>query len=169
MRTRIKNDRRGITLLFVISMIVLFLLMGTSFVILSNDYFRSARKRGRAKIHVIDKQALAERAFYDLVRGPSLLNTKSPLRGQDILSDQYGYGFKAYVDDLAVLQDGAILRLRLKGIKNRLWDADDDDKTSVWDLRYPETLVPEGSLDQEGVPVQHFYTGKYIIMLPSWV
>ena len=39
------TSRRGVTLLFVISMIVLFLLMGTTFVVVSNDYLRASRRR----------------------------------------------------------------------------------------------------------------------------
>ena len=37
MRNRKIHQRRGITLLFVVSMIVLFLLMGTTFVVVSNN------------------------------------------------------------------------------------------------------------------------------------
>ncbi len=100
------QSRRGITLLFVVSMIVLFLLMGTTFVIVSNDYLRASPKRARVYIHKIDGAAFLDRAFYDLVRGPELTNTTSPLRGQDLLSDQYGYGFRAYVTD-STLTGGA--------------------------------------------------------------
>ena len=98
---KIKNpkNRQGITLLFVVSMIVLFLLMGTTFVVISNDYFKAARKRGQAKLHTVDHEATLRRAFYDVVRGPSLVNQSSPLRAHDLLSDQYGYGFKAFITD----------------------------------------------------------------------
>ena len=99
MKIRNPKNRQGITLLFVVSMIVLFLLMGTTFVVISNDYFKAARKRGQAKLHVVDHEATIRRAFYDVVRGPSLLNQSSPLRAHDLLSDQYGYGFKAFVTD----------------------------------------------------------------------
>ncbi len=91
-------NRRGITLLFVISMIVLFLLMGTTFVIVSNNYLRDARRRGRMNIQRDSGTVLLDRAIFDLIRGPSLTNTTSSLRGHDFLSDQYGYGIKAYVD-----------------------------------------------------------------------
>ncbi|MDB2318746.1 hypothetical protein N9V88_04085 [bacterium] len=74
MKIRNPKNRQGITLLFVVSMIVLFLLMGTTFVVISNDYFKAARKRGQAKLHTVDHEAVIRRAFYDVVRGPSLLN-----------------------------------------------------------------------------------------------
>ncbi len=101
MRNRKIHQRRGITLLFVVSMIVLFLLMGTTFVVVSNNYLRASRKRARIDIHTIDSSANLDHAFYDVVRGPSLENQTSPLRGHDLLSDMYGYGFKAFVNDAA--------------------------------------------------------------------
>ena len=65
-------NREGITLLFVISMVVLFLLMGTTFMLVSNDYFKNARARADAVSYQVDATALLDRCFYDLVRGPSL-------------------------------------------------------------------------------------------------
>lgn len=92
-----RHSRQGVTLLFVVSMIVLFLLMGTAFLILANDYYRASRPRSTRHIFEADNQALVQMAFYELIRGPELSNPASPLRGQDILSDMYGYGFKARV------------------------------------------------------------------------
>lgn len=100
MRIRNKN-RRGITLLFVISMIVLFLLMGTTFLIVSNDYFRAAKKRALTKINSKDTNALVHRSFYKIVRGSDLTDVDSPMRGIDLMSDQYGYGFKVSVQTAA--------------------------------------------------------------------
>ncbi len=99
MRNRKYQNRRGITLLFVVSMIVLFLLMGTTFVVVSNDYLRASKKRAIHNVHLGATPSFVEQAFFELVRGPELTNTTSPLRGQDLLSDQYGYGFSAYVSE----------------------------------------------------------------------
>ena len=97
MQNKLAKQRRGITLLFVVSMIVLFLLMGTTFVIVSNDYLRASKKRALRDIFSIDRTALVERAMLDVIRGPALDNTTSPLRGHDLLSDMYGYGLKGAV------------------------------------------------------------------------
>ena len=86
---QIKN-RRGITLLFVISMIVLFLLMGTAFVLVSNDFVKASRLRNRVRVKINDSRQLIERAMLDLVRGVNLDNVDSPLKGQSILGDMYG-------------------------------------------------------------------------------
>lgn len=91
LRQKHKN-RDGITLLFVISMVVLFLLMGTTFMVISNDYYKSARRRARLATNLVDSESLLDECFYNLVRGPSLFDTASPLRGHSILADQYGYG-----------------------------------------------------------------------------
>lgn len=91
----IHRQRDGITLLFVISMVVLFLLMGTTFVVVSNDYYKSAVRRSRLSTNVVNNEALLDRAFYQLMREVPLADSSSPLRGHSILADQYGYGFKS--------------------------------------------------------------------------
>ena len=107
------DQRSGITLLFVISMIVLFLLMGTAFVIVANNYNRTARKRGARDIHKADQKAILETAFYDLFRGTDLSVANSPLRGHSILGDMYGYGFTATLNSASVDSSEHFLRVQL--------------------------------------------------------
>ena len=97
----IHRQRDGITLLFVISMVVLFLLMGTTFVVVSNDYFKSAVRRSRLSTNVVNNEALLDRAFYQLMREVPLRDSSSPLRGHSILADQYGYGYKSVTDNIS--------------------------------------------------------------------
>ena len=98
------TSRRGVTLLFVISMIVLFLLMGTTFVVVSNDYLRASRRRnvsGGVNSGAVTREQghqLVVQSFLDAVRGPSLDNTQNPLRGHDLLGDMYGYGIRVVID-----------------------------------------------------------------------
>ena len=93
--------RRGVTLLFVISIIVLFLLMGTTFVVVSNDYLRAAKRRnasGGVNAGAVTREQgnqLVVQSFLDVVRGPSLDNVNNPLRGHDLLGDMYGFGIQA--------------------------------------------------------------------------
>ena len=63
--------------------------------VVSNDYYKAARQRAAVSTNLVDSNSLLDRCFYDLVRGPSLFDDGSPLRGHSILADQYGYGFKA--------------------------------------------------------------------------
>ena len=95
------TSRRGVTLLFVISMIVLFLLMGTTFVVVSNDYLRASRRRnvsGGVNSGAVTREQghqLVVQSFLNAIRGPSLDDTQNPLRGHDLLGDMYGYGIQA--------------------------------------------------------------------------
>ena len=114
--TRTKyNSRSGVTLLFTISMIVLFLLMGTTFVVVANDYFKTAVRRSRVNTLMVDSTGFLDRALYDLLRGPSLRDTSSPLRGQSLLEDQYGYGFTTTLTNALA---GPIDELKTLVIKN---------------------------------------------------
>ena len=114
--TRTKyNSRSGVTLLFTISMIVLFLLMGTTFVVVANDYFKTAVRRSRVNTLMVDSTGFLDRALYDLLRGPSLRDTSSPMRGQSLLEDQYGYGFTTTLTNALA---GPIDELKTLVIKN---------------------------------------------------
>ena len=97
------RNRRGVTLLLVVSMIVLFLLMGTAFVVVSRDYLSTAVNRQEIRAKRDSGTALLQRAFYDLVRGPSLRNSTSPFRGHSLLADLYGYGFRARITNADML------------------------------------------------------------------
>ena len=92
--SRVAHSRQGITLVFTISVLVLFLLMGTAFVIVANDYFKTAARRSQLNVYKKDSTAWLERAFYDVYRGVNLDDASSPLRGHGILEDLYGYGIK---------------------------------------------------------------------------
>ena len=107
------KNRSGVTLLFVISMIVLFLLMGSSFVIMSSQFRRSSEDSARVATTRDDARTLVNRAFRDLFRGPSLNDVFSPLRGHSILGDQYGYGMRSRVAGGAVLAGGQLFELVL--------------------------------------------------------
>ena len=105
MNRTFKPNRQGITLLFVISMIVLFLLLGTAFVIVANSFRRQAIERiiinqpeGRGSVQ---GNQLLEQGILQLIRGDDLRNINSPLRTTDMLADQYGYGVRAFVSPSA--------------------------------------------------------------------
>ncbi len=97
------RNRRGMTLVLVVTLILLFLLMGTSFVVMSHNFASTSRARvTQMRVKGDSGRDLVQRAFYDLLRGPVLTNNASPLRGQSILADQYGYGLIADVDGVPV-------------------------------------------------------------------
>ena len=110
MNRKFKPNRQGITLLFVISMIVLFLLMGTAFVIVSNDFNQVSRQRIRSNVPEgqgsVQANQLLEEGILQLIRGVDLREIDSPLRTNDILADQYGYGVRAFVSPSTVPTGG---------------------------------------------------------------
>ena len=113
---RVCIERRGISLLFTISMIVLFLMLGTAFVIVANNYHRSAKQRGKRDLRKKDAVRLLDQAFYDAFRGPDLANSTSPVRGQSVLEDIYGYGIKGRLSDNTSFQpasSGALVILNV--------------------------------------------------------
>ena len=135
MNNRFHQNRRGITLLFVISMIVLFLLMGTTFVVVSNDFLKASRQFSRISVNSIQTageqpgERFLEKALFQLLRGPDLNDINSPMRGHSILADMYGYGIASFVkdietrlvepsDDAAVT--GHFVRLELIGLEESI-------------------------------------------------
>ena len=96
------DNRNGVTLMLVMSIIVLFLLMGTTFMIVSNNFLKSARQKSKFRLKGDEGQVLVDRALYDIIRGPDLNNTMSPLRGHSLLGDMYGYGFKARIGSASI-------------------------------------------------------------------
>ncbi|HMO14516.1 MAG TPA: hypothetical protein PKD64_00660 [Pirellulaceae bacterium] len=92
-------NRQGMTLILVVSMIVLFLLLATSFAVLAQNYFTASKTRmTQLRVRGDNEKVLLDRALYDLLRGPGFNNFSSPLRGHSILGDQYGYfGFTSVV------------------------------------------------------------------------
>ncbi|MEE2640780.1 MAG: hypothetical protein VX768_09150 [Planctomycetota bacterium] len=92
-----KTDRKGITLLFVISMIVLFMLLATTFLVVSSQYFRGAKSYSKSEIFEREPQNDLDQALYIMLRDTR--DTQSPLRGVSLLADMYGYnaGFKGEI------------------------------------------------------------------------
>jgi hypothetical protein len=131
-KMRKNQSRKGVTLLFTISMIVLFLLMGTTFVVVANDYFKTANRRGRLNTYSIDTISLMDRAFYDVLRGPDLDDTSAALRTHSILEDQYGYGHKTIVDSVATGAINGLQVITIDPTTNPLVEI--HDPTSTFDL-----------------------------------
>ena len=101
MNRTFKPNRQGITLLFVVSMIVLFLLLGTAFVVVANNFNRESTRRIRSNQvegkGELQGNALVEDVMFQIIRGTDLRDVDSPLRVHDLLADQYGYGVRSFV------------------------------------------------------------------------
>lgn len=90
MSTRIRRRaRQGVVLLICLAILVLFMLIGVTFLILSGQYLSGAKRMAKHEIVGDDPQKVTEMAFYQAITGarPAL---RSSLRGHELLRDMYG-------------------------------------------------------------------------------
>ena len=88
--------RTGATLVFVVTLLVLFTLAGTTFLVVASQFQQSARKAARASTYLQPPKNYTEDALYDLIRGNTGNNIVTP---HSILGDKYDVlsGFKGRV------------------------------------------------------------------------
>lgn len=89
---RRSQPRRGVVILVVLSLLVLFVLLAVTYAIVAGQYDRAARSYARQELFGEDPSRLADRVMYELVRGTNRVT--SPLRGHDLLQDKYGDSFR---------------------------------------------------------------------------
>ena len=170
MNRTFKPNRQGITLLFVVSMIVLFLLLGTAFVVVANNFNRESVRRIRSNQPEgkgeLQGNELLEEAMFQVIRGTDLRNVDSPLRTQDLLADQYGYGVRAFVSpnttvEPAFIGGEAFIQFALTSDRNA--GSGDAPDNLCFDLRTLSTtaqpLSPTGLNGTFGGRVLSFITG----------
>ncbi len=107
--------RRGITLLFVLSLIVLFLLMGAAFVSVSGNFMRTSRARARLELRGDTGRTLVQRALFEALRGPAL--DPAPARSlydHNLLADQYGTSSRGQVETAALYTNPQFIQLTLR-------------------------------------------------------
>lgn len=83
------HNRKGITLLFVVSMIVLFMLLATTFLVISSQYLRGAKSYSKSEIFESDPQNELDQVLYMLLRDSR--DPSNPIRTHSLLADVYGY------------------------------------------------------------------------------
>ncbi len=82
------KPRRGVLLLIVLSLLVLFLLMGMSFLVSATQFNKLAGSSARTDLQGMPGDKLANSVLYQLVRGTT--NPYSAIRGHSLLEDLYG-------------------------------------------------------------------------------
>lgn len=98
-----RNDRRGVLLMVVLSMLALFLLLGTAFLVSSQFYADTAKEASKLNRTNNNPADLLERAMLQVVRDTN--NQNSAIRYHSLLRDVYGNdGFigRVYDQNLAV-------------------------------------------------------------------
>jgi hypothetical protein len=84
---RRRKPRRGVVLLVVLSLLVLFLMIAVTFVLVAGQYKRGAIAISKVNQTDDKPEKLLDAALYQLLRGT---NTRSSLFGHDLLGDLYG-------------------------------------------------------------------------------
>lgn len=85
---RKSNARRGVVILVVLSLLVLFVLLVVTFAIVAGQYRRTAQAYARKELLGLEPQKDLDRAFYELVRDTTFRS--SSLRFHSLLRDYYG-------------------------------------------------------------------------------
>lgn len=105
------QDRRGVVILIVLSLLVLFVLLVVTFAIVAGQYRRAAQAVGRREWLGEDPQKTADRVMYSLVREPNLNQLGSPFRGHALLTDVYGKSARGQVSgNIVQLAGGQIVQ-----------------------------------------------------------
>lgn len=95
------SERRGVLLLVVLSVLILFMLVGTTFLLTSNQYKTAAKIMDKANRTTFQPEDVLERALMQLVRDTN--NRHSALRYHSLLRDLYGGdGFVGQVNTAAL-------------------------------------------------------------------
>ncbi len=114
--SRSHPGRRGVLLLVVLSMLTLFLLLGTTFLVLASR----ARSVSKAYLHLAGQQQRTTESLRPMIRDAALqvmrgTEKRSALMFHDLLGDRYA-GSDAYtIDTAAAAAGGALLNLSLGG------------------------------------------------------
>ncbi len=90
-----RRPRRGVVLLVVLTLLSLFIVISTTFLLIASQYMRAAQSQGKQELYGDPPQKLLDAAIYQVIRGTK--DPNSNLGAVDLLSDLYGLdGFIAY-------------------------------------------------------------------------
>lgn len=96
--TRRPKPRRGVVILVVLSLLVLFVLLAVTYAIVSGQYDRAARSSARQEALGVEPQKDLDKAFYQILRDTT--QRSSAARFHSILRDFYGEdGFRGTLVD----------------------------------------------------------------------
>ena len=88
-KTRKFQSNKGVILLAVVSLLTLFVLIGTTYVVVSNNYRHAAVVNAEQAQYVDSSSRQLESALYQLIRDTHNIN--SVIRGHSLLRDKYGH------------------------------------------------------------------------------
>ena len=86
---RMRHQRQGIALIMVLSLLVVFLLMGVSYLMVAGQFEKGARSQARRQQRGTDPRKLLDQAMYQILCD-SKVSTRSSISGHSLLEDLYG-------------------------------------------------------------------------------
>ncbi len=86
--TRRPKERRGVLLLIVLSLLVLFVLIGLTFIVAAGQFKRIASSSSKTDLTGMPGRKIANATFSQILRGTN--NPYSSARGHSLLEDLYG-------------------------------------------------------------------------------
>lgn len=153
-----KQPRRGALLLVVLSILVLFALVGLTFVVAAGAFNRGATANLRRDINVGQASSEADAALMNFLRGPRA-GTYTPLKGQELLRDIWG-------NDSAVVRPGTDLNIAIGHPQDGAATPADIDQLYEIILTDPNTAnttTLEDVLNTLGMQlVEEYYSGSIV-------
>ncbi|MFP6602860.1 MAG: hypothetical protein VB862_10065, partial [Pirellulaceae bacterium] len=118
-----QRKQRGVVLLVVVSMLVLFVLIGVTYAIVATQYRRGARIVSRTKQLGVDPEQHLDSALYQVLRDTR--SRSSVLRGHSLLRDMYGDSVRGKINaDGTILQNNQFLRFTAVPLPRKPWDGE---------------------------------------------
>ena len=90
MKSYLKKHRRGVAMLVVLSLLVLFVMLGVAYSIATSHYRAGAAARAKKTTYGVRPEKQLDRAMRQLLRGPGANNPSSSLQQHSLLRDMYG-------------------------------------------------------------------------------
>ena len=163
---RIRNrrqKRRGILLLLVLSLLVLFVLVGTTFIIVAGHYNSASTIYAKHERTGEDPSTQLDNVVLDLIKGAKTFS--SPLAHHNLLNDTYGTdGFVGVVSSVAIVGNGQLIQIEFAAFSPLMNPgsnaSDPSDDTELLGKRTPE-------LGQRATAFQapDYYAGSLLTML----
>ena len=103
--TRRSHQRRGVLLLIVLSLLVLFVLIGVTFVVVAGQYTKAAKSYARHEITGDPPDQELDRALMLLLRGSN--DVTNPTHRHNLLGDLYGHrdGVRGVIEEVVAVTD----------------------------------------------------------------
>jgi len=150
---RRRKPNRGVVLLVVISLLVLFVLIAVTFALVAGQYRSTARTMAKVDAHQGQPETEVEKALYVLLRDTKF---RSSLQGHALLSDLYGPGARGRVAQATGANPNPVVTAVQGQFIRIFFDGWDTSRNSTGATAYNNRLFQ---------PLAGIYNGRVLTML----